>query len=241
MASYKHAIEKVIINEGGYENDPDDSGGETYLGISRNNFPKWKGWLFIDREVKRYPNSSNKMMTYRLSRYKAIKKYAIEFYKDEFWNEIKGNDIVMQDIAESILDFCVNTGVSGGSKIVQKVVGCKDDGDIGPTTIRYLNNYTLSKKSFEFKLNFFVQKAKKYESISNKGNNIKYLFGWLSRSFYPLEEAVDINLLNKYQDIKEVKEVNELYNFIKRSRKSRIFRSSEDNILKLKLLINKLT
>ena len=35
-------------HEGGYVDDRDDRGGETYRGISRNNFPDWKGWKKID-------------------------------------------------------------------------------------------------------------------------------------------------------------------------------------------------
>ena len=30
MANYRSAILKVLLTEGGYANDPDDSGGETY-------------------------------------------------------------------------------------------------------------------------------------------------------------------------------------------------------------------
>jgi lysozyme family protein len=40
----KKIIEFTLRNEGYYVNDKDDSGGETYRGISRVNFPKWAGW-----------------------------------------------------------------------------------------------------------------------------------------------------------------------------------------------------
>ncbi len=33
MAKFDDEFEKVILAEGGYVNDPDDAGGETYLGI----------------------------------------------------------------------------------------------------------------------------------------------------------------------------------------------------------------
>jgi lysozyme family protein len=48
MADFKQAHSIVMNNEGGYANDPSDRGGETYKGISRNNFPNWKGWKLID-------------------------------------------------------------------------------------------------------------------------------------------------------------------------------------------------
>ena len=39
MAKFDEEFDKVILAEGGYVNDPDDAGGETYLGISRKNNP----------------------------------------------------------------------------------------------------------------------------------------------------------------------------------------------------------
>ena len=39
MAEFKLAIPRVITNEGGYVNDPDDPGGETKYGISKRSYP----------------------------------------------------------------------------------------------------------------------------------------------------------------------------------------------------------
>lgn len=39
----------LIKHEGGYVNDPDDKGGETYKGIARKFNPDWKGWKIIDK------------------------------------------------------------------------------------------------------------------------------------------------------------------------------------------------
>ena len=35
MADFNKAIDKVLVNEGGYVNDPNDAGGETKFGISK--------------------------------------------------------------------------------------------------------------------------------------------------------------------------------------------------------------
>ncbi len=48
MADFKTAIEATLKAEGGYVNDPDDPGGETYKGIARNRNSKWSGWTHID-------------------------------------------------------------------------------------------------------------------------------------------------------------------------------------------------
>lgn len=35
MAKFEHALQLLLQHEGGYVNDPDDQGGETYKGIAR--------------------------------------------------------------------------------------------------------------------------------------------------------------------------------------------------------------
>ena len=39
MADFLKAFNKIIVNEGGYVNDKDDKGGETFMGITRKNHP----------------------------------------------------------------------------------------------------------------------------------------------------------------------------------------------------------
>lgn len=48
MANFDEEFKKVIVVEGGYVDDPDDIGGETYLGISRRYNPNSKMWNIID-------------------------------------------------------------------------------------------------------------------------------------------------------------------------------------------------
>ena len=48
MANFKNAFDLMISHEGGYVNDPDDPGGETYKGVARKIFSKWEGWSRID-------------------------------------------------------------------------------------------------------------------------------------------------------------------------------------------------
>ena len=52
MATFEDAYKKVVKVEGSYVCDSDDSGGETYKGISRRYNPKWEGWPIIDNYKK---------------------------------------------------------------------------------------------------------------------------------------------------------------------------------------------
>ena len=48
MAEFDISFQKVLSYEGGYVNDPDDPGGETYKGIARKMNSKWDGWVLVD-------------------------------------------------------------------------------------------------------------------------------------------------------------------------------------------------
>ncbi len=49
MADFDKAFNFVQNHEGIYSDDPDDSGCETYRGVSRAHNPLWPGWAIIDR------------------------------------------------------------------------------------------------------------------------------------------------------------------------------------------------
>ena len=48
MSYFLDAYAITMSHEGGYCNDPDDVGGETYKGVSRVYNPSWIGWGVID-------------------------------------------------------------------------------------------------------------------------------------------------------------------------------------------------
>lgn len=48
MSNFPTALKILLLNEGGYNHDPNDLGGETYCGIARASYPSWQGWAIID-------------------------------------------------------------------------------------------------------------------------------------------------------------------------------------------------
>jgi lysozyme family protein len=122
MANYRTSIAKVIKHEGGYVNDKDDTGGETYKGISRKNWPRWTGWLFIDQAKKKtnFPAS--------LSKISGLQDSVIAFYRDNFWNKVGGDQIDDQDIADMLVDAAVNEGIKPAVRRAQKICGIAETG-----------------------------------------------------------------------------------------------------------------
>jgi hypothetical protein len=48
MSDFNISYSITMGNEGPYDNDPTDVGGETYWGIARKYHPDWDGWKIID-------------------------------------------------------------------------------------------------------------------------------------------------------------------------------------------------
>lgn len=123
MANFDKEFDKLILAEGGYVNDPDDAGGETYLGISRKANPQWRGWVYIDEVKKANKNASNSKLTSILKSNDNITKSAKRLYKNMYWDIIDLDDIPSQKIAHQLFDTAVNCGVSRAIRIAQQVVG----------------------------------------------------------------------------------------------------------------------
>ena len=154
MADFNKAIEKTLVNEGGYVNDKDDAGGETKFGISK----------------KAYPNVDIKNLT--TDEAKAI-------YKRDYWDKIKGDLITYNSVAYEIFDTSVNMGVRTASKLAQVALSVHPDGIIGNKTLEALN--ATDKEDFLTK--FKLSKIARYTYLCKKHpSNKKYLYGWIKRT-----------------------------------------------------------
>lgn len=173
MAEFSIAYNHVLVNEGGYVNDPDDPGGETYRGVTRTNFPRWDGWKTVDllKQKSGFPKN--------LDADKELQKMVKSFYDKNFWRKIKGNDIIDQDVATSIFDFAVNAGIKTSATLAQTVVGATADGIIGPKSIAAINAFNPA----HFLAAFTVSKIARYVHIVEKRpTSRKYFYGWVRRA-----------------------------------------------------------
>lgn len=102
-------INRVLSNEDGYVNDPQDPGGETKWGISKRS----------------YPNVSIKELT---------RNQAIAIYYRDFW--IKAHCEELSDGAGyQLMDSAVNSGISQSIRFMQRALGIADDGFFGPNSL----------------------------------------------------------------------------------------------------------
>lgn len=137
MANFDKAFSKLIIAEGGYINDPNDKGGETFLGISRKNNPNWNGWKIIDEEKKKGLYGLN----VRLKTNHTLIKYAKKLYKERYWDVLYLDDITNEKIAYQLFDTCVNCGKKNAILFAQRVLGIKETGKWSVSLFNKLINY----------------------------------------------------------------------------------------------------
>ena len=145
MADVTQAVQYLMSLEGNpanhyYSNSPHDSGGETYMGISRRWHPNWEGWQFVDglKGEKDFPACLNKS--------DALTAFVNDFYRVGWWDKYSLSFITDQRNAGKILAIIVNTGEHHGCEIVQKAINCMSsvaplivDGVIGMQTLTAIN------------------------------------------------------------------------------------------------------
>jgi len=230
---FKKIINKTIINEGYFSNDSDDKGGMTYMGISRKYHPSWEGWDIIDNYLKIFTNVESKKLNNIFKDDGKLTDMVFDFYYINYLLKIKGDNIIGYNTISSIFDYAVNAGIYQSSKTVQQIVGCGDDGVIGPVSVKHINKYIVEKGDINFQIEVLIKKIKHYVGIVDRDiSQLKFLFGWTSRSFKILEEILDVKLLNST----DIQEIYKLIIFGRKSRNNRIEKNLEIFYNKIKTI-----
>ena len=138
MANFDKSFDKLILTEGGYVNDPDDKGGETYLGISRVHHPDSLMWPLIDTVKESY---GTKGITKVLKENEAIINEAKSIYKEDYWNKFDLDNVNNQKIAHEIFDDAVNRGVGAATKTLRLILGMELNNKIDKELLNKIKEY----------------------------------------------------------------------------------------------------
>lgn len=158
------AIHKIIKLEGGYVNDPSDSGGETNMGITLATARSYG----YQGEMKDLPYET-----------------AYSIYKAMYWNPVRAFNMP-DKIADEVVDTAANMGVARAGKFLQRalnVLGTTKltvDGQVGPATEGALKAYlakrdedTLVKALNCLQGSFYIKLAE------DRTKDRKFVYGWL--------------------------------------------------------------
>ncbi len=167
---FSEAVAFVLYSEGDKLSlDPQDPGGKTKWGIS-------------ERYDEVDPTSLTKVDAERI------------FYKN-YWIPICGSNLGPA-ISMAVLDFAVHSGVARAGVLLQKMVGTKQDGIIGPKTLNAVvdqlgtmmidgGGISYQEVDVTFAVAFTEERMAWICRIvkSQPKTRLKYLVGWMRRVF----------------------------------------------------------
>jgi lysozyme family protein len=132
------AFDKLLKHEGDYSDHKDDPGGKTRYGVTEA----------VAREAG-----------YRGDMRELPLDLARRIYKERYWDAVQAESLPA-DVRYIVFDGAVNSGVAQSAKWLQRACGVKDDGVIGPQTIRAANALSpdgLKRKILAQRLRFMAK------------------------------------------------------------------------------------
>ena len=154
--NFEPALAALLKHEGGYVNHPKDPGGMTNLGVTKR---VWEA--YIGKEVTE--DDMRNLTPYVVA----------PLYKTRYWDAVKGDELPA-GVDMCVFDCAVNSGAGRAVRLLQKTVGVKDDGMIGPATL----NAVRSKAVQDVIERFSDHRQKFLESLPTFGDFGK---GWTRR------------------------------------------------------------
>jgi lysozyme family protein len=160
MSRFEDCLARILKHEGGYVNDPLDSGGRTNLGVTQRVWEEFVGHPVTEADMK------------ALTPQKVGSMYKLKYWNPSYCEVLpKGLDYV-------VFDFAVNAGTGRSVKTLQQAIGCVADGVIGPKTMAAIND--ANPKDLITK--FSDARADFYQGIvTRKPDQARFIKGWLNR------------------------------------------------------------
>lgn len=161
-------IDRLIIREGGYVDHPNDPGGATNMGITLKTLSDWRG-----NQIFR---------NYKSDIINLTKEETTQIYYQKYWHPLHLNHLGRYVWAkEFIFDWCVNGGLKNPVRQIQRFLGIRQDGIIGPITASELINYMESVpwsygRLVDLRVQWYIRLA------ASKHSRIVFVLGWFNRA-----------------------------------------------------------
>jgi len=167
--AFNLSFENVIGVEGGYTQDPEDTGNWTggRKGVGKLNGTKY------GVSAASYPSLDINSIT--LDDAKAI-------YHRDYWQVISGDDFSFP-VSNALFDCAVNSGCASAAKLLQKVLNVSSDGKIGKQTIAAAQD----KDQTELLIDFLTARAVFYARLAKFE---LYGKGWMKRLFIVHQQSL---------------------------------------------------
>lgn len=166
------AFDRVIGHEGGFQNDPNDPGNWTKGKIGQGEL---KGTKFGIAAAS-YPHVDIENLT--LDQAKII-------YYNDWWKKLNMSRF-RPAMAYQMFDAAINHGSHNANRMLQRAVGVKDDGIIGPITMAAYREISIDNCLLRFL-------AERLEFFTRLNNFDKFGRGWSRRTAHNLRIAAEDN------------------------------------------------
>ena len=177
-SEFEKALKRILKHEGGFVNDPLDSGGMTNLGVTKRVWEEFVGHPVSEADMRAL-----------------TPEIIAPMYKMKYWNS-SYCEVLPKGLDYVVFDFAVNAGTGRSVKTLQSAIGCVADGVIGPKTMAVIND--ANPKDLIAK--FSDARADFYQGIvARKPNQARFIKGWLNR----VEESRKLALEEYNQDNKQ--------------------------------------
>lgn len=124
--NFDACLKELLIHEGGYVDHPKDPGGRTNLGVTQAVYEGWVGYSVSEKIMRGLTVDHVRTL-----------------YKVRYWNANRCDDLPL-GIDLCVFDFGVNAGNNRAARYLQRMVGAKEDGEIGPRTLSLLDQMVKS-------------------------------------------------------------------------------------------------
>lgn len=165
--------------EGGFVNDPSDSGGATNRGVTQNTYDTY-------RKAKGVPTRSVRLLTLDETR---------DIYR-QFYDAASANALPV-GLALMHFDFAINAGTRRANRTLQQVLNVTDDGIIGPKTLAAVQSEDTEKLIIEYAE---ARRAFYRGLAERRPKDLKFLRGWLLRT-----NRAERTALKQYRDSKNLR------------------------------------
>lgn len=118
---FDQAFHKLLGHEGGFSDNPYDPGNWTGGGVNVGELRGTKYGIAANT----YPNEDIRNLTVERAK---------EIYRLDFWNRVRADDLPAE-VRYAVFDAAVNSGAAQAARWLQRAVGVRDDGVIGPVTL----------------------------------------------------------------------------------------------------------
>ena len=159
MADYKILKPFILRWEGGFVNDPNDSGGATNKGVTLATFRRFKGESASVNDLKAITDED----------WDAI-------FKAMYWDKCRADEINSQSVANLIVDWYWMSGTNA-IKYVQRLIGADEDGIVGKQTLARLNakGDGLVLPIYNYRKDFY------HRIVASRPSQKRFLRGWINR------------------------------------------------------------